>query len=183
MTQEKTLEITAAKSREEFFTDMYRETFPAVARFVATHGGSADDAKDIFQDALIIYYELTTERRSTIQVSDSAYLLGIAKHVWIRKYKRGKVTVSLDHLEQTIQLPEDYFKQHDQSLLTLLEHAGKKCLDLMRAFYYDRIPLNEISKSFGFSGVRSATVQKFKCIEKMRTIVKENSINYEDFAD
>ncbi len=183
MTQENTLEIIAAKSRAEFFTEMYEEAFPNVARFVASHGGTLDDAKDIFQDALIIFHELTLSNKLTIHISDRAYLTGIAKHVWIKKYKKDKTVVSLDRIEQTIELPADYFEPTDQTLLTVLEKAGKRCLDLMRAFYYDKLSLNEISTTFGFSGVRSATVQKFKCIEKMRAIVKENSINYEDLAD
>jgi DNA-directed RNA polymerase specialized sigma24 family protein len=182
MMQEKTIEIVAAKTRAEFFAGMYEEAFPNVARFVASHGGTVDDAKDIFQDALVIYYELSLENKLSIQVSDRAYLIGIAKHVWIRKYKKDKVAASLSSIESTIELPSDYFEPYDQSLLTLLEQTGKRCLDLMRAFYYDKLSLNQISKSFGFSGVRSATVQKFKCIEKMRAIVKENSINYEDLA-
>jgi len=35
-------------------TDLYRRGFPPVARYVARRGGSPDEAKDIFQDALII---------------------------------------------------------------------------------------------------------------------------------
>jgi DNA-directed RNA polymerase specialized sigma24 family protein len=182
MTQEKVFEIVATKSHDDFFADMYRQTFPGVARFVAAHGGTLDDAKDIFQDALVIYHELAAEKRLTIQTSESAYLTGIAKHVWIRKYKRDKVNVPLDNVELSIELPGDYFEPYDQSLLTLLEQSGRRCLELMRAFYYDKLSLGDIAKNFGFSGIRSATVQKFKCIEKMRTIVKQNSINYEDLA-
>lgn len=182
MTQEKVFEIAGTKSRDEFFADMYQQTFPGVARFVATHGGSLDDAKDIFQDALVIYHELAAQNKLAIQISEAAYLAGIAKHVWIKKYKRDKVNVPLDGIEMHIELPKDYFEHHDQNLLTLLEQSGRRCLDLMRAFYYDKLSLSDIAKSFGFSGIRSATVQKFKCIEKMRTIVKQNSISYEDLA-
>lgn len=181
--QEKTIKITAVQSREEFFTAMYEEAFPAVARFVATHGGTLEDAKDIFQDALVIFYELTAEKKVAIHVSEKAYLTGIAKHVWLKKYRKEKTAIALDDLETAIELPTDYFEQHDTNLLTLLEQTGKRCLDLMRAFYYDKMSLTEIAKSFGFSGVRSATVQKFKCIEKLRAVVKENSIDYEDLAE
>ncbi len=183
MMQEKTIEIAEPRSREVFFTDLYEATFPNVARFVATHGGTLDDAKDIFQDALVIYYELAEKDNLVVRISARAYITGIAKHVWIRKYKKDRTSVSLDAAEKSIQLPEDYFEPHDHNLLTLLEQTGKRCLDLMRAFYYDNISLNEISNTFGFSGIRSATVQKFKCIEKMRAIVKQNSIHYEDLAE
>jgi DNA-directed RNA polymerase specialized sigma24 family protein len=183
MIHEQTLDKIDEKTHEVFFTEMYQRTFPAVARFVATHGGTLDDAKDIFQDSLVIFYELMNTNALAVHTSEHAYLVGIAKHVWLRKHKKNKVAVSLDELEMTIQLPEDYFEPRDQNLLALIEQTGQRCLDLLRAFYYDKLSLEEISDTFGFSGVRSATVQKFKCIEKTRAIVKQKSINYEDLAD
>ena len=64
-----------------------------------------------------------------------------------------------------------------------LQTAGKKCMDLLRSFYYDHLPLQDAATLFGFSGVRSATVQKYKCLEKVRETVKEKALTYEDFLD
>ena len=54
-------------------------------------------------------------------------------------------------------------------------------MELLKSFYYDELPLNDIAETYGFSGVRSATVQKYKCLEKVRETVKEKSLTYEDF--
>jgi len=54
-------------------------------------------------------------------------------------------------------------------------------MDLLRSFYYDELPLNDIAETYGFSGIRSATVQKYKCLEKVRETVKEKALTYEDF--
>jgi len=43
--------------------------------------------------------------------------------------------------------------------------------------------LQEIADEYGYSGVRSATVQKFKCLEKVRESVKEKSLVYDDFME
>ena len=56
-------------------------------------------------------------------------------------------------------------------------------MELLRSFYYDQQPLTDIAGKFGFSGVRSATVQKYKCLEKVRETIKERSLTYEDFID
>ncbi|HBW79381.1 MAG TPA: RNA polymerase subunit sigma-70, partial [Sphingobacterium sp.] len=66
-------------------------------------------------------------------------------------------------------------------LFRFLEIAGRKCLELLKSFYYDQMSLQEIADEYGYSGVRSATVQKFKCLEKVRESVKEKSLVYDDW--
>jgi hypothetical protein len=56
-------------------------------------------------------------------------------------------------------------------------------MELLHAFYYNRQSMDEITDRFGYSSAHSATVQKFKCLEKMRDTVKEKSLRYEDFTE
>jgi len=43
--------------------------------------------------------------------------------------------------------------------------------------------MKDVSEKFGFSGERSATAQKFKCLEKIRSVVKQKSLSKEDFYE
>jgi DNA-directed RNA polymerase specialized sigma24 family protein len=61
---------------------LYQQAFPLVAQYVSKTGGSFHDAKDVFQDALVIYYEKQAAGAVAIQYSEKAYILGIAKHLW-----------------------------------------------------------------------------------------------------
>ena len=171
-----------AKDRVALFEGLYENTFPAVARFVSARKGSLQEAKDIFHDALVVYYEKTLGENFEI-ISDEAYILGIAKHLWIRKYRSDKKHVSMNQTELLINIPDDFYHEvKSAKLVNLLERAGKKCMELLSAFYYNKFSMADLSNNFGFSSERSATVQKFKCLEKVRDIVKEKSLNYEDFT-
>ncbi|HWZ21572.1 MAG TPA: sigma-70 family RNA polymerase sigma factor [Cytophagaceae bacterium] len=171
-------------SSEKAFEEWYERAFPHVARFVRKMGGSFQDAKDIFHDALVIFYEKTKEESFHLKTAEEAYILGIAKHLWIRKFNKDKNTISLDNHEAAISIPNDYFPDVDSKrLLTLLEETGKKCLQLLRSFYYEKLSLKEITDQLGYRSVHSATVRKYKCLEKLRDNVKEKSINYEDFME
>jgi DNA-directed RNA polymerase specialized sigma24 family protein len=170
--------------REKKFTDLYEDVFPVVAGFVSKQGGSLQDAKDIFQDALVIFYEKTVNKELNVKLSDEAYIIGIAKHLWIRKFKTDYRLMSLDALEKEISIPENYLEdQTTNKLLTLLQVTGRRCLELLRSIYYEKQSMEDISKTFGFSGPHSASVQKYKCIEKMKDKVKEKSLSYEDFQE
>jgi predicted DNA-binding protein YlxM (UPF0122 family) len=45
-------------------------------------------------------------------------------------------------------------------------------MELLKAFYYDHCSMQEVADRFGFNGRRSATVQKYKCLEKVREEIK-----------
>ena len=170
--------------RGVFFEEMYETAFPAVASFVRQMDGSFDDAKDIFQDAVIIYLERSTEMSVTINVSPDRYIIGIAKHLWLRKFKEDKKMISLTDFERALYIPADFYPSIiSNRLVHFLEAAGSKCMDLLRSFYYDNDNLKEVSKKLGYSTEHSAAVQKYKCLEKVRESIKEKSVTYEDFFE
>jgi DNA-directed RNA polymerase specialized sigma24 family protein len=169
-------------SRQRRIEQLYEDVFPIVARFVASRGGSFDDARDIFHDSLVILYEKVEENKFSPGTSEDRYLAGIAKHLWLRKFKEDINKIGLDDMERRITVPEDYFDSSDNRLVALLELSGKKCLKLLRAFFYDNLAIPDIKEMFGFSSVHSTSAQKFKCIEKVRATVQQKSLNYEDFA-
>jgi DNA-directed RNA polymerase specialized sigma24 family protein len=174
--------IDMVGNRERWFHDLYESIFPIVARFIAKRGGSFEDAKDIFHDSLVILYEKVNEGNFSPDVSEERYLIGIAKHLWLRKFKDDSQKVGLDDIEKNISIPDDYFDTTQNRLVSLLELTGRKCVELLRAFYYDHLSLKDIRSMFRFSTVHSASAQKYKCIEKLRNTVQERSMNYEDFA-
>ncbi len=183
------MEIVENKEIEIFTTEMvfeqlYETAFPVVAKFISKMNGSFQDARDIFQDALVIYYERSNNPGTHIRTTPEAYILGIAKNLWIRKFNRNRKHISLDSFEASITIPEDFFPSLKSKLiLQFLETTGKKCMDLLHGFYYDNLTIREIREVFGYRNEHSATVQKYKCLEKVRDTIKEKSRIYEDFID
>ena len=128
----------------------------------------------------MIYYEKSVENSFEPNTTEKAYLLGIAKHLWLKMHNDNSRHLSIDGFDIE---NEEAAQASDLKILNFLQTAGKKCMDLLRSFYYDHLPLQDAATLFGFSGVRSATVQKYKCLEKVRETVKEKALTYEDFLD
>lgn len=176
-------EQTGVVAQKSSFEELYEKSFPRVAGFVSKMNGTFEEAKDIFQDALVIYYEKTVREKFT-PASAEGYLLGIAKHLWLTKMRKNHGIVSLDDTELSISLPDDWGKNPDaKKLLSFLEKTGKKCLELLRACYYQKLPAKDITKSLGYRNDHSTSVQKYKCLEKIRDTIKEKAMNYEDFLE
>ena len=168
-------------NREQLLMELYKSAFPPLAKYVAKMGGSVDDAKDVFQDALVSYYEKAISGTLSAN-NDKAYLLGIAKYLWFKKFNELSQTSPLQN--ELLNIADEIDVQiSTNKVLHYLETAGKKCMELLKSYYYDRLTVDAIAKQFGYSGVRSATVAKYKCLEKVRETVKQNSLNYADFVE
>jgi len=168
------------EGREAVFTKLYLKAFPSVAKYISRRGGSFDEAKDIFHDALVIFYERSVDGCMDNGINETAYLVGITKNLWLRNFRDKADIAGLDGID--MQAEEDENPSISR-LLNLLEKAGSKCMQLLKNFYYDKLPLQDIAETFGFSGTRSATVQKYKCLEKVRETVKQKALTYEDFME
>lgn len=172
--------LSTVQLREAFFIALYKKAFPAVARYVARTGGSLEEAQDVFQDALVIYYEKVTSAQDEMIVNERAYLLGTAKKLWLQHYKTDSKNQPLNDLD--IETTPDE-QPATGKLLRYLATAGKKCMDMLKAYYYDGLRVNDVATLFDYSGTHSATVAKYKCLEKVRETVKRNSLSYADFIE
>ena len=172
--------LATAELRETFFLALYKKAFPTVARYIARMGGGLEEAQDIFQDTLIIYYEKIASAQAGIIVSEKAYLLGIAKRLWLQHYKATCKNQPINDFDTEVVADEQLAAG---KILYYLETAGKKCMELLKAYYYDHLPVGDVATLFDYSGTHSATVAKYKCLEKVRETVKQNSLSYADFIE
>lgn len=168
-------------TREVIIIELYKTTFPEVASFVRKMGGSLADAKDIFQDALVIYFQKNLEQDFVPERGHGHYLKGISKHLWYKKFRTATLSVPLTEEIGALLAEED--PKISSKLLYFLELSGKRCLELLSAFYYEQLNMKELAQRFAFSGERSATAQKYKCLEKIRDAVRDHELNKEDFYE
>jgi DNA-directed RNA polymerase specialized sigma24 family protein len=150
---------------------LYRESFPDFVRLVRRMGGTLEQAKDCFHDALLIYLEREKSGRLHLHSSPKAYLLGTARICWLRTLKSHS-TIPLQEGDEPVDQPDSNEEEREKTLLKSLQKSGRKCLELLKAFYYDHYSMKDIAEKFGFNGKRSATVQKYKCLEKVREEIK-----------
>lgn len=149
------------------------------------YGGTAADAQDIFHDALVIFREKAlTDALPTAALLDN-YLLGICRHLWQRERLRRRqyphATLTDTHYQELAAAPPDPADSRETpTVLAQLERLGERCRTILLAFYYFQKPLTQIAATHHCGTVRSATVQKFKCLERLRNAVKATTIR--DFA-
>lgn len=161
--------------RTQALTQFYRQGFPPVRRYIGRRGGSEQDAQDVFQDALIILYEQATSGTLVLTASVSTYLLSIGRNLWHQELRR-RARLPAQALPDAWETgtAEEIMAPPEPALAVLdyVEQLGEKCKSLLLGFYYFQQPLSQLAASHGYRSVRSATVQKFKCLARLRNAVR-----------
>jgi RNA polymerase sigma factor (sigma-70 family) len=157
---------------------LYEEAFPSVARTLHRMGAPFEDARDIFHDSLLAYVEQALSNGKP--KNEIAYLVGIARHLFLKKQERRNRTTNVEIADDS----DNISSLIDESTLSkLIAKGGERCLRILRSFYYENRSISEIAKLFGFGNAHSASVQKYKCIEKIRDELKNDKELYENIFE
>jgi len=146
---------------------------PKVEHLVRQNSGRRGDAKDIFQDALIIFHRRVRSEEFALTSSIGTFLFAVCRNLWRDELRRRNKSLGEWKLETEADEPADLtallaregeFKQAEKALKSL----GAKCVDVLTRFYVKHEPLAQIAKSLGFSGEGAAKTRKYKCLEEAR---------------
>ncbi len=169
----------------DFLTDhieiLYKEAFPRIAKYIISRGGSIDQAKDLFQDALVVLLEKDADL-SVTEIGDKwAYLFGIVKNQWIKKIQRERHMVEMT-LGNTVESNRSQTVMV-KKLQRLIDLGGEKCLQLLRSVYHTKLPMQEIARKLKYRNAHTASVKKYKCLAKIKQMIRSKSLSYEDFME
>ena len=162
-------------NRERTLEYLYARTYPAVLHYVKERQGSAEDAQDLLQDAMILFFEKVVHDQLVLTAAPTTYLVAICKNRWRqeREKRSRQVPFVNEHAEVAIEMPEPETHAPTSNLLDYVNRLGEKCQDILVRFYYFGQRLEQIAADHGYGTIRSATVQKFKCLERLRKAVSD----------
>lgn len=172
---------TILESPAVFYEERYRRLFIHVARYVGRHGGTLAHAEDLYHDALVIYYDSLKKPGFALQTTEDAYIMGIVKNRWSRVVRSEQNNQDLRALDSAVD--DEPVDVDRDKLYGIILSAGKKCLEMLTMFYNQHTTVRDVARAFGFASEHSASVQKYKCIEKIRETIRQNTLCHEDFFE
>lgn len=157
---------------------MYVTLFPAIRRLVQDYGGSEDDAKDVFQDAVIVVYEKA--RRPDFQLTSkfSTFFYGVCRNLWMsRRQKKSAAELTIPDTAKYI--PDDSSEpdllhvERGNLFYKALRQLGADCQKILELFFQKR-SMDEIAQAMGFAGEGYARVRKSQCKDRLVDLVKND---------
>ena len=140
---------------------------------------SADDSKDIYQVAVIIFYEnVKSGKLQHLASSLKTYLFGIGKNVARDHIRKTSRNTSI-HQEQWLKeyLIDEPDEKIDENLFfvakKVVARLGQPCKQLIELFYYEKKTMEEISVELKYKNADTAKNQKCKCMARLRSLFEK----------
>lgn len=150
--------------------------WPDTRKFLRTLGCTGTDAEDIFQEALVIFVRKREQADFELTVDPYFYVRNTCKLLWYNQSRRkGKQqTYALE--TDVEQLEDDWFRKESQirTIESALTKLGKQCQELLQLFYGLGWNMTDIAKKIGLRNDKVAKVQKYRCLNKAKELVRED---------
>lgn len=173
---EQDLLIRLAKNDRKATEILYKENYNMIQSLIINNNGSVHDAKDIFQEAMIVLYENARKEGFELNCQIKTYLYSVCKRLWLKRLQQAnRFSNEIDSHFETIHVEED-LEEHDRKnqdfeiMEQAISHLGEPCKSLIEAFYIQRLNMLEIANRFGYTNADNAKNQKYKCLMRLKKL-------------
>ena len=78
--------IRAIQSGDErALSQLYRLHWPMVSHFVLQNSGTEDDARDVYQEGVMVFYEKVRENSLELSCQIKTYLYAVCRRLWLKR--------------------------------------------------------------------------------------------------
>lgn len=151
---------------------VYRQHYQTIMNMVLNNGGSLQEAKDVYQEALIIFYEKLKEDDFELNCSIKTFIYSVSRRLWLKQLQRkSRYTDDLSDADEFIQIEsEDMEQKEDQyhAMQVALEGLGEPCRSILKDFYINNQSMDDITEKFGYTNADNAKNQKYKCLKRLK---------------
>jgi RNA polymerase sigma factor (sigma-70 family) len=155
---------------------IYRENFGLVQSFILQNNGSYDDARDVFQEAMLVLYEKSKDPNFSLTCQIRTYLFSICRRLWLKKLQQqNRYSTPVEGFDEVVPVEEEIAEKEkldkDFALMeSALRNLGEPCKSLLEAFYIHKKPMLDIAEDFGYTNADNAKNQKYKCLMRLKKL-------------
>jgi RNA polymerase sigma factor (sigma-70 family) len=155
---------------------LYKSYFPAALQLILRNSGNEDDAKDVFQEAVIVLYNKVKSGKFELNSKLNTFLYSVCRRLWLKRLKQqSRYAGNIKDFEEFIPVDDDLlrydeqdtkFKQMDAALNLL----GEPCKTIIEDFYMNNQSMQDICNKFGYTNTDNAKTQKYKCLQRLKKL-------------
>lgn len=158
---------------------LYKKLLPKIRHLVKNNSGDDEEAYDIFQDAILIFYKHVKNGKFNTQYEIGGFIYSISRNLWINRAKQKNRTTALtpgdSEVEDNNILDDLITKEREDHVMKMLSSIGEKCRELLLYSIFHKFSMKEICQKMGLSTENAAKTQNYKCKQKLVELVKDNS--------
>ena len=155
---------------------LYRDYFPMVLNMIVQNNGTEAEAKDVFQEAVIVLYDNVRRRDFALTSQLKTYIYAVCRRLWLKQLTvRERTFRDVVAYEDVLAVDEDLAWHEEKDLqLAMMEKAldelGEPCRTIIHDFYMENRSMQEICDKFGYTNADNAKNQKYKCLQRLKKL-------------
>lgn len=165
-----------AKNDKKAVETIYSQNYNMVQALIIRNNGSADDARDTFQEAMIVLYEKVRSGTFELNCQIKTYLYSVSRRLWLKRLQQmSRYIPEVENLQDTVPVEEEV-EEHErrntefQLMDKAINNLGEPCKSLLEAYYLRKRSMQEIAASFGYTNADNAKNQKYKCLMRLKKL-------------
>lgn len=164
------------KKNEAALGELYKTHYPMAVHLVCSNSGTEQEAKDIFQEAVIVFYERAQQPDFVLTCKIKTYLYAVCRRLWLKRLtERKRFDVSIPEAEAFDRMEEEMTEvveseMNFQRMRDSLQALGEPCRTIIEDFYIRDFSMEIIREKFGYTSADNAKNQKYKCLQRLKKL-------------
>ena len=155
---------------------LYITYFPMVLQLVINNNGTHDDAKDIYQEAIIVLYNRVKTGEFELSSKLKTFIYSVCRRLWLKRLSQmTRYGGDIHDFQDYLPADEDAEQHNEQDLnfnrmKSSLQLLGEPCKTIIEDFYINDRSMQEICEKFGYTNADNAKTQKYKCLQRLKKL-------------
>lgn len=163
---------------------IYNNSFKPVRHMITRNSGSEEDARDIFQDSLIILYKKLKAQSLKLKCSVGTFIYSIARLLWLKELKtKGMESKRIDDYDGWADEEHNITRIYEENerlkfyrrIFDQLSEDCKKILKMVMNSY----TIAEITSIMGYSSEQHTKNRRYRCKKALVNRIIQNPEYYE----
>jgi len=161
---------------EDMLNKLYKAYFAMVLQFILNNNGNEDDAKDVYQEAIIILYNKIKAGDFELSSKLKTYIYSVSRRIWLKKLtQQAKKAGNIMDYEDVFAVEHDVEEHEEKDMQFVkmqdaLDNLGEPCKTIIQDFYIHNLSMQDICEKFGYTNTDNAKTQKYKCLQRLKKI-------------
>lgn len=155
-------------------TYIYTTWFPMIRDFIGRNAGTEEDARDIFQEGMLVLFDKVQDNEVEWKSTLKTFLFAVCRNKWLMVLRKKKARNTVADLESVSEIEsevaEDIEKSERYRLMRKgFDQLGNECQQVLNLFF-DGHSMKEIAEKLSFTPAY-AKKKKFICQKKLIDLV------------
>ena len=158
------------RGEEQVLDYLYKKHYRMMLKIVLSNNGTEEEAKDVYQEALIVFWQKVSSKQLVLTSKISTYLYSICLNQWRKELDR-KSRLSREEKDG-----EEYQRFEESETSKIIQECindlGDPCKSILIYHYFDGMSMTDIAEKMNFANTDTAKTKKYKCKKRLDALIK-----------